>query len=149
MCATKTCPQPQPNPARHSRLRRNDGEGRDNKPKQPTESPSPLTGEDQSLSQCLTLGAEGENDAPHRHVIADLIRNPEVKGGGPGPSYWLQGSIHKRCTASSRHCGLDPQSRGATGRRQPTPSKPPMKHGDAAPIHQQSTASAQQKHKYP
>ena len=26
-------------------------------------------------------GAEGENDAPHRHVIADLIRNPEVKGG--------------------------------------------------------------------
>ena len=34
--------------------------------------------EDQSLSQCLTLGAEGENDA----------------------------------SASSRHCGLDPQSRG-------------------------------------
>ena len=25
-------------------------------------------------------GAEGENDAPHRHVIADLIRNPEVRG---------------------------------------------------------------------
>ena len=36
--------------------------------------------EDQSLSQCLTLGAEDENDATHRHVIADLIRNPEVKG---------------------------------------------------------------------
>ena len=42
--------------------------------------PSPLMGEEsKSLSQCLTLGAEGENDAP----------------------------------ASSRHCGLDPQSRGA------------------------------------
>ena len=36
-----------------------------------------LMGEDQSLSHCLTLGAEGENDATHRHVIADLIRNPE------------------------------------------------------------------------
>ena len=23
---------------------------------------------------------EGENDAMHRHVIADLIRNPEVRG---------------------------------------------------------------------
>ena len=37
-----------------------------------------------------------------RHVIADLTRNPEVKGGETtsqtnhtGPSYWLQGSIHK------------------------------------------------------
>ena len=26
------------------------------------------------------IKGEGENDAPHRHVIADLIRNPEVKG---------------------------------------------------------------------
>ena len=43
-----------------------------------TISPSPLMGEDQSLSQCLTLGSESE----------------------------------KRCIASSRHCGLDPQSRG-------------------------------------
>ena len=52
--------------------------------------------EDQSLSQCLTLGAEDENDATHRHVIADLIRNPEgqgVRGNNktkqPLPSYWL------------------------------------------------------------
>ena len=29
-------------------------------------SPSPLTAEDQSLSQCLTLGAEGENHETRR-----------------------------------------------------------------------------------
>ena len=45
------------------------------------------------------IKGEGENDAPHRHVIADLIRNPEVRGGGPGPSYWLQGSIHRAGTS--------------------------------------------------
>ena len=44
--------------------------------------PSPLMGEEsKSLSQCLTLGSEGENDATHRPVIADLIRNPEGQGG--------------------------------------------------------------------
>ena len=43
----------------------------------PTIYPSPLMGEDQSLSQCLTLGPESENDASHRPAIADLIRNPE------------------------------------------------------------------------
>ena len=46
--------------------------------------------EDQSLSQCLTLGAEGENGVPHRPnpanprqhrpVILDLTQNPQ--GGG-------------------------------------------------------------------
>ena len=49
-----------------------------------------LMAEDQSLSQCLTLGAEAENDVPHRPnpanprqhrpVILDLIQNPQ--GGG-------------------------------------------------------------------
>ena len=37
----------------------------------------------------------------HRHVIADLIRNPEGRGAGANN------------TTPSRHCGLDPQSRGA------------------------------------
>ena len=48
---------------RHSRAGGNPQGGAYNKPKQPPESPSPLTAEDQSLSQCLTLGSEGENDA--------------------------------------------------------------------------------------
>ena len=38
--------------------------------------------------------ARGTPHAPHRHVIADLIRNPEGRTGRTGPSYWLQGSIH-------------------------------------------------------
>ena len=35
---------------------------------------------------------------------------------GPGPSYWLQGRIH-RAGRPSRHCGLDPQSREAMAGR--------------------------------
>ena len=56
-----------------------------NKPNQLTESPSPLMGEDQSLSQCLTLGAEGETrqHQPHtqdRHCGLDPQSRGEVTG---------------------------------------------------------------------
>ena len=60
-------------------IRNPEGQGDTGEQDNTNQFPSPLMAEDQSLSQCLTLGAEGENDAP----------------------------------ASSRHCGLDPQSRGA------------------------------------
>ena len=72
-----------------------------NKTNQPP-SPSPLMAEDQSLSQCLTLGAEGENDVPHRPnpanprqhrpVMLDLIQNPQGREhrvtARPAPSFW-------------------------------------------------------------
>ena len=53
-------------------------------PKQPTESPSPLMGEESKPVPVLDTGSEGENDATHRHVIADLIRNPEGWQSGAG-----------------------------------------------------------------
>ena len=53
-------------------------QGRANNKTTPTIIPLSLDGRGiKGLSQCLTLGSEGENDASHRHVIADLIRNPE------------------------------------------------------------------------
>ena len=65
--------------------------------------------ESKSLSQCLTLGSEGENDVPHRpnpanprqpaSVILALRQYPQ--GGAPSSAL-----------ASSRHCGLDPESTG-------------------------------------
>ena len=57
----------------------------------------------------------------HHTVIADLIRNPEVRGGayqqakttGTGPSYWLQGSIHR--------VGCDASEQAKTTARIPSP----------------------------
>ena len=70
------------------------GDAAENKTKQPTNSPSPLMGEG---------WGEGENDAPHRHVIADLIRNPEAKGG--------------ETTSQTNHTGPSfPRRRESTGR---------------------------------
>ena len=45
--------------------------------------PSPLMGEESKPVPVPDTGVEGENDAQHRHVIADLIRNPEGQGGVP------------------------------------------------------------------
>ena len=86
---------------RHSRVGGNPQGGGE------VESPSPLTAEDQSLSQCLTLGTEGENDASqHRHVVADLIRNPEGRQGDAGKQ--------DKPTTPARHTGFRATS---TGRR--------------------------------
>ena len=83
----------------------------------------------------------GATTIQHRHVIADLIRNPEVRGRAdsktiPSPCHSEQSEESKisdqqlprpvmltsrqypqgcetRMGAPLRHCGLDPQSRGA------------------------------------
>ena len=106
-------------------IRNPEGQGDTGEQDNTNQFPSPLMAEDQSLSQCLTLGPEGEklchSIVP---VIADLIRNPE--GWRPGiqqakpttiiplslDGRGIKGEGENNATASSRHCGLDPQSRG-------------------------------------
>ena len=97
----------------------------DNKPKQPTDplsldgrgikgegeqdstnhqSPSPLTREDQSLSQCLTR-EQRVKTTKHPHVIADSIRNPE--------GWWVtRVNKPKQPIPSVRHTGFKAVSTG-------------------------------------
>ena len=85
-----------------SRLRGNDGrfckgllDGRgikgegDNKTTPTAKIPSPLMGESQSLSQCLTLGAEGENKTVPPPCHSEQSEESKISDHNhPGPSYW-------------------------------------------------------------
>ena len=71
--------------------------------------PSPLMGEESKVG-VKTM----------RSIVTSLrIKSAIQRGGGGRPSYWLQGSIHsaghakRHSSHQPRHCGPDPQSRGA------------------------------------
>ena len=88
--------------------------------------PSPLMGEE-------SKARVNKTKQPPRTIIpayAGIHRagRQQDKTNQPSPSYWLQGSIHRaghdNKTTPSRHCGLDPQSRGEADGQTTSPTQP-------------------------
>ena len=68
------------------------------------------------------IKGEGENDAPHRPVIADLIRNPEVRRPGrqqANTTYRIPSPLTRENQSLSQCLTL-----GAEGETSPTPTQP-------------------------